>query len=206
MMDQLLGLNLTIVLLVLVFNFVFDLVDLGCEKDIKSFTFIFSVTYAIYFTLRAFFGLAAAFVTESTGILENPLLISLFSVVGSVSILQNFSLNIAGMNGIDIHDFFKDYKTRIIADVFQRERKTLENRKCQTEEKLARLSIKKLKRILTLTIAGTMRREEWKRVQQEHLEYVESVSEGDKEIQKLLLARIIASLDPFGQSIPENAK
>lgn len=206
MMDQLLGLNLTIVLLVLVFNFVFDLVDLGCEKDIKSFTFIFSMTYAFYFTLRAFFGLAAAFVTESTGILENPLLISLFSVVGSVSILQNFSLNIAGMNGVDIHDFFIDYKARIIADVFQREKKTLEKRKCQTEEKLARLSIKKLKRILTLTIVGTVRREEWKKIQQEHLEYVESISEGDKEIQRLLLARIIASIDPFGQFIPENAK
>ncbi len=196
-MEQILGLDLMVITLVLAFNFVFDIADLGCEKEIKSFSFILTATYGIYFVLRAFFGLTAAFITESTGVIDNPLVISIFSVIGSVSILQNFSLKVAGAGGFDMQDFFEKYKAKIMEDVHQKERNKSTEITQQVERELAKMDIEELKEILTLAIMETFEEsEEWKDNRQKYLDYAKNASGGKEELERSILAKITASTNP----------
>ncbi|KYK32451.1 MAG: hypothetical protein AYK19_03200 [Theionarchaea archaeon DG-70-1] len=193
----LLGLDSLTVILVLVFSFIFDLIDLGYEEEIHSFNFVFSTVYLIYFIFRIFFGLTAAVILQATGITDDPLLLSIFSVIASASILQNFSLRIGGTHPINIYDLFQHYRDKMVVVVGQKEEKRLRKRKLRAERELAEMENEKLKQILTLVIADMGNEGEWKRLKQEYLEYADTISEGDEETRKLVLAKVIASLDPI---------
>ena len=193
----LLGLDLLTVLLVLVFSFIFDLIDLGYEEEIHSFSFVFSTVYLIYFIFRIFFGLTAAAILQATEITDDPLLLSIFSVIASASILQNFSLRIGGTRPINMYDLFQRYRDKMVVVVGQKEEKRLRKRKLRAERELAEMENEKLKQILTLVIADMGNEKDWKRLKQEYLEYADTISEGDEETRKLLLAKVIASLDPI---------
>ena len=80
--------------------------------------------------------------------------------------------------------------------VGQKEEKKLRKKKHQAERRLAKMGDKELKQILTLLIADMVKKEEWKRMKREYLEYANDVSEGDEETRRFVLAKIIASLDP----------
>lgn len=193
----LLGLDSLTVILVLVFSFIFDLIDLGYEEEIHSFNFVFSTVYLIYFIFRIFFGLTAAVILQATEITDDPLLLSIFSVIASASILQNFSLRIGGTHPINIYDLFQHYRDKMVVVVGQKEEKRLRKRKLRAERELAEMENEKLKQILTLVIADMGNEGEWKRLKQEYLEYADTISEGDEETRKLVLAKVIASLDPI---------
>ena len=196
-MDTLLGLDITTVVLILVFNFIFDLIDLGYEEEIHSLSFVFSAIYAIYFIFRTFFGLTAAVILQSTEVIEDPLLLAILSVLTSASILQNFSLKIGGTHPINVYDLFQHYRDKMVVVVGQKEEKKLRKRKLRAEKQLAEMESDKLKQILTLVIADMGKEEDWKRLKKEYLEYADSISEGDEETKNLVLAKTIASLDPI---------
>ena len=196
-MDTLLGLDITTVVLILVFNFIFDLIDLGYEEEIHSLSFVFSAIYAIYFIFRTFFGLTAAVILQSTEVIEDPLLLAILSVLASASILQNFSLKIGGTHPINVYDLFQHYRDKMVVVVGQKEEKKLRKRKLRAEKQLAEMESDKLKQILTLVIADMGKEEDWKRLKKEYLEYADSISEGDEETKNLVLAKTIASLDPI---------
>lgn len=197
MTSSLLGLSLVTVSLIILFSFIFDLIDLGCEEEIRSYRFVFSTVYGIYLIFRVFFGLAAALILKSTGIVDDPLLLSLFSVVASASILQNFALRIGGAQPINMYGLFQNYRDKLVVVVGQKEEKKLRKKKLKAERRLAKMEDKELKQILTLVIADMVKKEEWKRTKQEYLEYADDVSEGDEETRRFVLAKVIASLDPM---------
>jgi hypothetical protein len=192
-----LGLDLVTVMLILIFSFIFDLIDLGYEEEIHTISFVFSAIYAIYFIFRTFFGLTAAVILQSTGTIKDPLLLAILSVLASASILQNFSLRVGGTHPINIYDLFQHYRDKMVVVVGQKEEKKLRKRKLRAEKQLAEMESDKLKQILTLVIADMGKEEDWKRLKKEYLDYAESISEGDEETRKLVLAKTIASLDPL---------
>ncbi len=192
-----LGLDPLTIIFIIIFSFIFDLVDLGSEEEIHSYRFVFSTVYGIYLIFRVFFGLAAALILKSTGIVSDPLLLSIFSVIASASILQNFSLKIGGTQPVNINDLFQQYRDKIVVVVGQKEESRLRESKLQIEIKLAEEESKKLQQILTLIIADFGKKEEWRKIKEEYLTYADAISEGDEEIKNHILARIIASLDPL---------
>lgn len=207
MSSSFLSIDLTTALLIFLFTFVFDLVDLGFEEEINSISFVLSATYGIYFAYRVIFGLAAAMILKSAEITKDPLLLSVLSVISSASILQNFSLKIGGNQLINFNDLFQHYRERMIAVVGQKEKKKLEKRKLRTERTLAQREIGDLERILTLVIAEHGKREEWKKMKKEYLEYVNEISEEDKETKRYVIAKVIASIDPlYAEVILEEQK
>lgn len=192
-----LGLDSLTIIFIVIFSFIFDLVDLGSEEEIRSARFVFSTVYGIYLIFRVFLGLAAALILKSTGIVSDPLLLSIFSVIASASILQNFSLKIGGTQPININDLFQQYRDKMVVVVCQKEESRLRKSKLQIESRLAEEESKKLRQILTLIIADFGKKGEWRKIKEEYLTYADAISDGDEEIKNHILARIIASLDPL---------
>jgi len=125
--------------LIILISFFFDLLDLGSEERIKRFSFIFSIDYLVYLVFRVLFGLGAALIIKSTGVISDPLLLSIVSVFSSVSILQNFSLRVGGENPVNFQDFFKRYRAKMIKVVVDRHNQKLEKETREIAEKLTHL-------------------------------------------------------------------
>lgn len=75
--------------------FILDLVDLGSEEEIHSARFVFSAVYGVYLIFRLFFWVSCSLDTKINRIVSDPLLLSIFSVIASPSILQNFSQSLS---------------------------------------------------------------------------------------------------------------
>lgn len=125
--------------MIILISFFFDLLDLGSEERIKRFSFIFSIDYLVYLVFRVLFGLGAALIIKSTGVISDPLLLSIVSVFSSVSILQNFSLRVGGENPVNFQDFFKRYRAKMIKVVVDRHNQKLEKETREIAEKLTHL-------------------------------------------------------------------
>jgi hypothetical protein len=95
-----------------------------------------------------------------------------------------------------MYELFQNYRDKLVVVVGQKEEKKLRKKKLKAERRLAKMEDKELKQILTLVIADMVKKEEWKRMKQEYLEYADDVSEGDEETRRFVLAKVIASLDP----------
>jgi ABC-type Zn uptake system ZnuABC Zn-binding protein ZnuA len=104
------------------------LVDL--RPTIGSFSFVTTKTYAVYLVFRAILAFLAAAILSQSHLVSNPFLLSLASVVTSVTVLQNFALNVAGKEAANLSDLFDTFK-----DMMETEEK-----KRVAEEKNAKLA------------------------------------------------------------------
>ena len=104
-----------------VFTLLLDLVDFA--PQIKSFRFVFSITYVIYYILHLVFGLLASVVLTAAGATDNPWLLAFVSVFSSITILENFAVKFGGQSIVDFSAIFETYRTRMITEQGERARR-----------------------------------------------------------------------------------
>ena len=118
-MSTLLPLDLSTIIAILLFTFLFDLIDL--KPQIGSFSFLWgSFTYFTYYSLRVIFGILAAILLQTTGIFQHPFLLAFAAVVAAVSTLESFTLKIGGHEVADLSSLFDNYRTKMINDELDR--------------------------------------------------------------------------------------
>jgi len=106
-------------------------------------------------------------------------------------------LKVAGAEGFDMQNFFEKYKAKIMKDVYRKEREKLTEITQKVERELGKMGTEELKEILTLAIMETFgESQEWKDARQKYLDYAKNASDGNEELERLLLAKIIASTNP----------
>ena len=105
----------------LAFTLILDLVDFA--PQIKSYRFVGSLTYAIYYILHLVFGLLASVIIDATGAIENPWLLAFVSVFSSITILENFAVKFGGQSLVDFSVIFEGYRARMITEQGERARR-----------------------------------------------------------------------------------
>lgn len=104
------------------FTLILDLVDFA--PQIKSFRFVGSITYAVYYILHLVFGLLAAMILDATGAIDNPWLLAFVSVFSSITVLENFAVKFGGQSLVDLSAIFEGYRTRMISEQGERARRS----------------------------------------------------------------------------------
>lgn len=100
------------------FTLVIDVVDL--RPQIKSFRFLASLNYGVYYVLRLILGgLAVVLISASQG-LDDPMTIAFVGVLAGFTVLQNFAVKFGGESVVDITALFDGYRRGMITDESKR--------------------------------------------------------------------------------------
>lgn len=106
-----------VVLLIIGITFVFDVMEL---QPRVGFSFLRSLNYVFYHLFRVLLGLLAAFlILQINPDLYLPLL-AFLAVLGSVTTLQNFAVNVGGSEVGSLSRLLDHYKERMLAEQEQR--------------------------------------------------------------------------------------
>ena len=106
-----------VVLLVIGITFIFDVMEL---QPRVGFSFLRSLNYLFYHMFRVLLGLLAAFlILQINPELYLPLL-AFLAVLGSVTTLQNFAMNVGGNEVGSLSKLLDNYKERMLTEQEQR--------------------------------------------------------------------------------------
>jgi len=125
------------------FTFLFDLVDL--RPTVGSFSFIASKTYGTYLTFRTLLGFLAVAVLGAANLVPDPLLLSLVSVVTSITVLQNFALNVGGKSMANLSELFQTFKSMLEGEEARRVAQEKDAEMLELTAELASLPLQALK-------------------------------------------------------------
>lgn len=108
------------ILLIFIFTFLIDIIDLKILT--KSFSFLRSFSYYSYFIIRVVFGFVAWSILSATNLfnvnyIQSIILLPLFSVIASITTLQNFAANVGYKNIIDLSSMFDQFKKDIANEI-----------------------------------------------------------------------------------------
>jgi len=123
------------VLLIFIFILLIDLIDIRVLTN--SFSFLKLFSYHSYFILRVVLGFVAWSILITTNLeylndVQKIILLSLFSVLFSITAVQNFSFSIGFKNIIDLSSMFNQFKDVIVNECSDKE---VEKNKIISEEK-----------------------------------------------------------------------
>lgn len=109
--------------LIFVFTLIIDLIDLKILT--KSLSFLKSFSYLSYFSIRIAFGFVAWSILSAANLfdvdsIQGIILLPLFSVLTSITTLQNFAINV-GYKNIDISSMFDQFKQQIVNEIIDKE-------------------------------------------------------------------------------------
>lgn len=128
------------IILIVIFTFLIDLIDLRIYTD--SFSFLKSFTYFCYFVIRFVFGFAAFSLLSTTDLAKNMtdiqtvVLLPLLAVLASITVLQNFTATIGQKEIINLSEIFFQYKDSMMEEIATKEFENI--------EKLAEIKASKL--------------------------------------------------------------
>jgi hypothetical protein len=100
------------------FTLVIDLVDL--RPQFRSFRFLPSLNYGVYFVLRVILGGVAAVLIATRATTLNTMAVAFVSVLAGFTVLQNFAVNFGGERLVDVSALFDGYRRAMIADESRR--------------------------------------------------------------------------------------
>lgn len=130
-------------LFVPLFTFLFDLIDL--RPIVGSFSFVGSRTYLVYLGFRITLAFLATAVLGATGLVSDPLLLAMISVITSVTVLQNFALNVAGNNAANLSDVFATFKDTMAKEESERVARQKDAELLKLTRVLSKLPLQELK-------------------------------------------------------------
>jgi len=120
--------------LVVGYSFVFDAIDL--QPQVGSFAFLRGIIYWLYLAFRSVLGVLAGLVIfQASPGLALPIG-ALIAVLTSVTVLQNFSLNIGGNDIAKLSNLVDNYKSRMVAEEAARLAKRNESAALQVQEEM----------------------------------------------------------------------
>jgi hypothetical protein len=172
-----------------IFTLIIDVLDLA--PQIRSFRFVFSLTYAIYYVLHFVFGLLAATIIDATGRITNPWLLALVSVLSSIAVLENLTVKFGGQSIVDLSVIFEDYRASMISEQGERARRAEGARIITLTSELIALNKSKLEAELTTMLVSIYGGQEAKK----RLEELREVAAGDDELFKRILASEMVQLN-----------
>jgi len=170
------------------FTLILDLVDFA--PQIKSFRFVFSLTYLIYYILHFTLGLLAAIVLEAVGKITNPLLLAFVAVLSSITILENFAVKFGGQTIVDLPAVFEAYRAKMIEEESERARRIQQAEIIKLTSRLMALDVEKLESELMTMLVSTIGSAATKR-----LEELKKVAGGNQEFLKRLMASEMVQLN-----------
>lgn len=165
-----------IVVFMAFFTLVLDLVDFA--PQIKSFRFVFSLTYIIYYILHFTLGLLAAIVLEAVGKITNPLLLAFVAVLSSITVLENFAVKFGGQTIVDLPAVFETYRAKMIEEESERARRIQQAEIIKLTSRLMAMDAEKLEsELMTMLVsaigsAASRRLEELKKVAGDNQEFL----------------------------------
>jgi hypothetical protein len=199
----------TTFLLILLFTFLFDMIDL--KPQTNSFRVVFSMDFWMYFIIRIIFGSLAAVLLLPTGLFTNVALLAFVSVLASVTTLTNFNLKVGGENVANIATLLNNYRQKMIEDQSKRaSNKTIARQvklACDladnlTEEDLEKqafaclVAIYKLENEKLKETETEPEAENEKQKAQKTLSDIDKIAGQDKSMKKALLAQEIVDTNP----------
>jgi len=123
--------------MVIGFTFAFDALDL--QPRVGSFGFLRGLIYWFYLAFRSLLGvLASLLIFQASPDLALPI-VALVAVLASVTILQNFSMNIGGNDVAKLSNLVDNYKSRMVAEEATRRAKRDESAALQLQEEMIKV-------------------------------------------------------------------
>ena len=120
--------------LVVGYTFVFDAIDL--QPLVKSFGFLRGVVYWLYLAFRSLLGvLAGLLIFQTSPDLALPIG-ALIAVLASVTILQNFSMNIGGNDIAKLSNLVDNYKSVMVTEEATRRARRNESAALRVQEEM----------------------------------------------------------------------
>lgn len=183
-------------LAVFVFTFLFDIIDL--KPQIGSFSFLKSLTYFAYYSLRVVFGVLAAVLLQPTEIFQHSLLLAFGAVVTAVSTLQNFSLKISGQDIADLSSLFDQYRQTMIDNELNQASQKAMTEQAQLVFDLANRSDKNSLWKHCLVCLRTLHQKDANSTQKvdKKMDEIKRIGGQDEDHIKMLLAMEIVNINP----------
>lgn len=181
-------LPLDVMFFVAFFSFMYDIIDLRPQEGIKSFKFITTTFYRIYFIWRFMFGVLAAIIISSMGVTENPIMLAFVAVITSVTTLQNFTLKASGVETANFYDLFQRYKDSMVAEMGKRESEARTREEFEITSKVGKRDINTLRGTLKMIYSNKGLTQE---KIEERMKYMKDMSGGDEKTERLFLANEI---------------
>jgi len=168
---------------------ILDLVDFA--PQIKSFRFVFSLTYFIYYILHFTLGLLAASVLKATGKISNPFLLAFVAVLSSITVLENFTVRFGGQPIFDLPSVFEAYRGKMIEEESERARRRQQAEIIKLTAQLLAMDIQRLEKELMTMLVSAFGGEEATR----RLETLKKVAGNSQELWKRIVAGEMVQLN-----------
>jgi len=170
------------------FTLILDLVDFA--PQIKSFRFVLSLTYFIYYILHFTLGLLTAIILEATGKIPNPFLLAFVAVLSSITVLENFAMKFGGQTIVDLPSVFENYRARMIEEESERAMRAQQAEIMKLTSKLIVLKPEKLESEL-MTMLVSVSRE----AANERIAELKEAAGGDEKFLRRLFASEMVQLN-----------
>ena len=186
--------GMAIVASVVFLTALFDLVDI--RPAARSFRFLKTFTYTVYFLFRLVLALVASVLVASQQPGQTPFIIGFISVVGGVVVLQSFALKIAGNDVVNLANLIQTYKDVMVKEAIDRRAQAVEAETLRLGEQLLRTVTdeQELRRDLESLLLQVYSGDAGKVVA--HLDQVQQAAADDPELRRRVFAAQIAQGNP----------
>jgi hypothetical protein len=178
--------------LVVLYTAVFDIIDL--HPQIGSFQFLFTVTYGFYLLFRTVLGvLASLALTAVVDPDPGVALLAFIGTLGSVTVLQNFALNVGGTDVANLAGLRDKYKVRMVEEESERRALRERARALRLQQRLSAIPASQLEmelRRMFLSVGYQPSQAS------EQIAVLREAAAGDDGTWRIILASNIATINP----------